>query len=158
MSCLRERDELCFRLCKMQARLFERASRERIPSHFFLRAYLASPYVRDMDDLTIFDGVVGEEEIFQSIKSRIKTTRGTVYDAATMSWVGYLLREWAYRYKTYTTIIAQQVDLAYLASVYGAYHSLDVLKAIEKIASEKGIDLAETPEERLRKILLKPQK
>ena len=76
----------------------------------------------------------------------------------TMAWIGYLLREWSYRYDAFTSSIVKTVGLSYLSDVYLPYHSLDILKAIEKIAEEKKIDLDEDPQERLRKILEKTYK
>lgn len=139
----------------MQARLFKRASEEKIPSFFFVKAYAASRYVLKIDDLTFVDSFVSEDEIFEQVKNKVKTRRGVVYDGEIMSWIGYLLREWSYRYGVLTSNILKKVDLAYLSNVYSPYHSLDILKAIEKIAKEKKIDLDEDSQERLRAILIK---
>ncbi len=159
MKYSRERDEICLRLCKMQSRMFKKASEEGIPSFFFVKAFACSTCVWKIDSLAFLDSNVSEEEIYRYVKSKVKTRRGTVYDSDVMGWIGYLLREWAYRYKTYTSIIMKSVDLTYLAKAYYPYHSLDILKAIKKIAEEKKIDLNEDPQERLIRILrqtLKP--
>ena len=153
MKYSRERDEICVRLCKMQSRIFKKATKEGIPSYFFVRAFAASPYSMKIDELEILDTDISEQEIYREVKSRVKTRRGTIYDEEVMGWIGYLLREWAYRYKVFTTALFKMVPLTYLANVYVPYHSLDILKAIEKIAEEKNIDLNEDPQERLMKIL-----
>ena len=155
MNYLRERDETCFRLCKLQARLMERASEDKIPSYFFAKVYFHSGYVRKMDDLSLLDTLIGEEEIYSYVSNNIKMTRGVVYPKEVMYWIGYLLREWSYRYQEYSISILKKVSLKYLASVYNPYHSLDILKAIERIAEDNGIDLDEDPEAKLQRILRK---
>jgi len=135
--------------------MFKKASDEGLPSHYFVKAYAASSNVLKIDELKIVDSFLSEEEVYTQVKAKVKTRRGTVYDEAIMSWIGYLLREWSYRYDALTSSIVKKVGLTYLSNVYSSYHSLDILKAIEKIAEEKCIDLNEDPQERLRNILTK---
>ena len=158
MKYSRERDEICIRLSKMQARMFEKASEEGLPSYFFVKAYATSPYILKIDSLKILDIDLSEQEIFEAAKRKVKTRRGTVYEIEVMGWIGYLLREWSYRYDVFTPALIKKVSLSYLASVYHPYHSLDVLKAIQKIAEEKNIDLNEDPQQRLIRILKEMKK
>ena len=155
MNYLREKDDKCIRLCKLQSRLFERASIEKIPSAYFVKVFANSKYCNLIDNLDYFDYSFTDDEIFNYVKSNVKMTRGTIITPQAMSWIGYLLREWAYIYRTRMKAILKNVPLSFLNDVYPMYHALDIQKAIQLIAESRGININESPEERLRRIVEK---
>ncbi len=156
MKYLRENDDNCYFLAKIQANLFERSSNDNYSSYFFAKVFFNSPYAHKMDDLSFLSTSISEDEIYSYVTDRLKMKdRGVIYPPHVMYWIGYLLREWSYRYGVASFTIMRYVSMDYLASVYNPYHSLDVLKAIQKIAEAKNIDLNEDPNERLRIILSK---
>ena len=144
-------------MCKLQFRLFGRASKEGIPSAYFVKVFANSKYCSMLDNLDYFDFyvTVSEDAIFEFVKTNTKMRRGTIYPSFVMEWIGYLLREWAYRYQMRTKAILKKVKLKDFADVYYPYHSLDVQKAIQLIAEEHEIDLSLSPEERFYAILKK---
>lgn len=153
MSYLRDKDEACYLLCKLQSRLFERASDDGIPSSYFAKVYFNSRYGEMMDDLSYLEEYPSDYEIYGYVKAHVRMKRGTVLPPHVMAWIGYLLRQWAYVYRVRSKSILKRVPISYLAQVYGPYHALDVQKAIELIAHDRGIDLGESPDDRVMRIL-----
>lgn len=153
MKYSREKDDNCFELSKIQSRLFERASEENIPSYYFIKIFFNSRYCRMFDDLTFFDYYPSEEEMFNHVKANIHMERGTVLPKEIMSWIGYLLREWAYTYKVRCKQIIKKAPISYLAQVYLPYHSVDIQKAIKMIASDRDININESIDEITMRVL-----
>ena len=82
-----------------------------------------------LDDLSYFDFDITDDVIFESIKSDVHMTRGTILPDFVMAWIGYLLREWSYTYSLRSKQIIKHVPISYLADVYCPYHSLDIQKS-----------------------------
>lgn len=155
MSYLRDKDEKCYILCKLQSRLFERSVEEGIPSMYFFKVFFNSKYCQMLDDLSYFNFDITDDEIFNYVKSNVHMKRGTILPEYVMGWIGYLLREWAYVYNLRSKQITRKVPLSYLSSVYNPYHSLDVQKAIQLIVEDKKLDINDDPQIRLMRILRK---
>lgn len=153
MNYSREKDDNCNRLSKLQSRLFERASLENIPSSYFAKVFFNSSYCRMFDTLSFFDYYPSEDEIFNYIKNNTHMNRGTVLPKEVMSWIGYLLRQWAYTYEIWSKQITKKVSISYLANAYHSYQSLDIHRAIQMIASDCDINLKETKAELTLRIL-----
>lgn len=153
MKYSREKDDKCFELAKLQSRLFERASKERIPSAFFAKVFFNSKYCQMLDDLSYFDFYPSEDVIFNYVKDNVGMERGTVFPGFVMSWIGYLLREWAYTYSVRSKNITKKLTIRYLNNVYPLYHSLDIQKAIKLIASDCHININESLEEETMRVL-----
>lgn len=153
MRYLREKDDNCLLLCKIQASIFERASTEGIPSAYFAKVYASSAHCLMMDDLSWLDTNIDEITIFNQVKKHVTMRRGTIYPKEVMFWIGYLLREWSYRYYVNTAYILKIAPMSLLADVYPTYHGLDVNKAIALIAESRGIDLQEDTEARVQRII-----
>ena len=153
MKFSREKDELCHHLCKAQARLFEQASKEGIPSAYFAKVFFNSKYNRMMDDLSYWDLYPSDVEILNYMRANVKMKRGTVLPDYVMNWIGYLLREWAYTYRVRSKQITKKVPISYLSKVYLPYHSLDIQKAIQLIAADLDININESIEETTLRIL-----
>ncbi len=158
MKYSRKKDDNCYLLAKIQSRLFEKASMENIPSAYFAKVFFNSHYCRLFDDLSFLDFYPSEKEIFDYVKANVHMNRGTVLPKEIMSWIGYLLREWAYTYNVWSKQITKKVTLSYLAKVYYPYHSLDIQKAIKMIGSDCGINLNESIDELTLRVLRETQK
>lgn len=153
MKYSREKDDTCVELAKLQSRLFERASKEGIPSAFFAKVFFNSKYCQMLDDLSYLKIYPSEDEIFEYVKNNVGMERGTIYPGFVMSWIGYLLREWAYTFSVRTKQITKKVTMRYLCTVYPPYHSLDIRKAIILIASDLHININESLQETTLRIL-----
>lgn len=153
MKYLRERDDNCHYLCKIQANIFAKSSKRKIPSCFFAKVFMCSKYASAMDDLTYLDSNISEEVIYQNIVNEIHMQRGIVYEDYIMEWIGYLYREWSYRLKINSSYLIKKVPVTYLAKVYYPYHSLDILKAIQEIAKDRKINLKNSLEDKMRIIM-----
>ena len=132
MNYLREPDDLCARMAHNQAWIFQRASREGLPSYSFAKMYLCSEKVADLDRLIL----VSSEEIYIPIKEKIKR-KGKVEDPSFMHWAGYVYRYLGYLYGVSSRVLFYKVPLRYLRHVYGPYHSLDIVKATNWIYKER---------------------
>lgn len=153
MKSLRENDDNCYLLSKMQANIFEQSSIDNIPSAYFVKVFANSIYAKMMDNLDFFNSSLSENDIYQNVKDNVKMSRGTVYPDYVMHWVGYILRGWSYLYKVNTNSILKKIPLSSFVKAYYPYHSLDVTKAIERIADDNKVDLTNTLENKLKKIL-----
>ena len=153
MNYSRKKDDGCIKLCEFQARLFERASKNHIPSAYFVKIFVSSSGCIAMDDLEALRYPLSEEGVYINIKNKVKMNRGTILPTFVMSWIGYLLRQWAYTYNVRSKVILKKVPLSYLFNVYPSYHALDIQKAIILIAEDRNIDLNEKPETRLYNII-----
>ena len=150
MNYLREKDDLCYQMCKLQSRIFERSSRAGVPSMYFAKVYFNSQYSYLMDHLEIFEYEYGEEHIFSSVSKNVNSKRGNILSPEIMAWIGYLLRQWAYVYSLNSKQIIKAVPISYLAKVYPLYHSLSIDEAIIRIAeSRSAIHLITDPQKRL---------
>ena len=149
MNYLREKDDNCYLLSKIQSNIFERSSIKEIPSSYFVKVYAASSYCKSFDDLSWLDESISEYEIFDDIKEKTHMKRGVVYPPHVMAWIGYLLREWSYIYRMNTSSILRKVPLSFLAEVYSNFHSMDVEKAITSIAEARDIPLIYDNEQRV---------
>ena len=150
MNYLREKDDRCYELCKLQSRIFERSAKEGIPSMYFIKVYLNSRYSYWMDRLEIFNYEYGDELIYRQVSSNIHMKRGTVLAPHIMAWIGYLLREWSYIYSLTCKQIVKSIPISYIASVYPLYHSLSIEEAIIRIAESRDEkELITDPQKRL---------
>lgn len=156
MNYLREKDDRCYELCKLQSRIFERSAKEGIPSTFFIKVYLNSKYSYLMDRLEIFNYEYGEELIYRQVSSDVHMKRGTVIAPEIMSWIGYLLREWSYIYSLTCKQIVKAIPISYIASVYPLYHSLSIEEAIIRIAESRSeTKLITDPQKRMYDLAIK---
>lgn len=153
MKFSREMDNNCYQLCKIQARLFERSSKQNIPSAYFVKVFFNSKYAKMMDKLEYLNDYPSDEEVFNYLEENIHMNRGTVLPTYMMSWIGYLFREWSYTYEVSSKRILKNVPMSYLAKVYKPYHSLDIQKAIQLIAEDLAININESIEETTLRVL-----
>lgn len=147
MNYSRKPDDLVARMAHNQAWIFEKASRDGLPSYSFIKMYMCSPLVDELDRLIL----VPDDEICYPIYQTIKR-KGTVVDPNVMHWIGYVYRYLAYLYGVSSRVLFHEVQPKYLYEVYEPYHSLDIVKAAEKIYEEK-LYSPETNTERALRIL-----
>ncbi len=153
MKFSREKDDDCYQMCKIQSRLFERASKEGIPSAYFVKVFCNSPYNRMMDKNIYLSEYPSDKEVFAYMNENVHMDRGTVLPEYVMSWIGYLIREWAYTYVVRAKSILKRAPISYLAKVYGPYHTVSIQKAIQMIAEDRDININESLEEATLRVL-----
>ena len=152
MNCLRERDEDCYRLSSMQARLFAKSAEADYPSFYFIKVFMHSPSAKSLDNLLYLYSGSSELEIFVEIEGRLtKKEGGTVYPEDVMHWIGYFYRSAAYLLKRTSPELFRAIPPSYLNKTYQAYHGLDIEAAIDRVFADLGVTFL-TPQERFRQL------
>ena len=141
MKSLRKMDELCHSLSIMQGRLFERSVEKLIPSYFFIKSFMLSEEARALDDLNLEKAGITEVEIFNSIKTKIDTTRGSLLPYPIMRFIGYFYRSASYIYNVSSKYLYEHIPVKSLISSYDALHSLPIEEAIKDMFSIHKIEL-----------------
>ena len=147
MNFLRKMDELCHSLSISQARMFERSVEDGIPSHFFIKSFMLSNEVRQLDKLNLESVGITETEIYFSIKDKIKTTRGEVLPYPIMHFLGYFYRSAAYLSNLSSSYLLKNIPPRFLINNYKTLHSLSIEEAIKESFIVNKIEI-KTNEER----------
>ena len=98
---MKQLDRECKRLADIQAELFELSTRKlEMSSEVFVRRFMNSKIVKEMDDYSFLDDSKTIEDIFKELDQQYgKTTYGSIkYNSDSMYWVGYLYRCFSYIY------------------------------------------------------------
>lgn len=153
MNYLREYDANCHTLSDIQARIFEKASKEKIPSLYFIKSFSYNEETTMMDNLKFLDGFSSEEEIYISSKRKVKTNRGQIINPVVMHWIGYFYRSFCYLYGFKSKEAFKLIEPNYLVKIYPLYHSQDIRKAIIWAILDLKIERVD-PKDKIRKLLL----
>lgn len=151
MKFLRKKDEDGSRLASMQARIFERSANDDIASYFFIQQFMNSEETILLDNLNYFLSGLSEWEIYIHTKSAVKRSDGQIYSSDAMHWIGFF-----YRYASYLTGMTskelfKRIHPKFLYQAYPLYHSLDIVKAVQRVFETLNIE-QETPSERFFKL------
>ena len=151
MNFLRKKDDLCYSLASMQARIFEKSVDDNIPSYFFIQQYMLSNYTSLLDNLSYFESGLSELELYLNIKNTVKRNRGKVYPKEIMHWIGFFYRYASYLSGIDSKTLFKKINPNKLCEAYPLYHSLDIQKAVETILDD--IDLENmTPMDRFKNL------
>lgn len=110
-------------------------------SEVFVRRYMNSKIVRELDDCSFLDDSKTIEDIFIELDNQYgKTTYGSIkYNHNSMYWAGYLYRCFSYTYEISSKRAYKLLPLKEVISLYEPYHTLDILQAIERMLEAKNI-------------------
>lgn len=139
---MKELDRECKRLADIQAELFELSViKLEMSSEVFVRRYMNSKIVKELDDSSFLDDTKVVEDIFVDLDNQYgKTTYGSVkYNHNSMYWAGYLYRCFSYTYEITSKQAYKLLPLKEVISLYEPYHSLDISHAIERMLEAKNI-------------------
>ena len=145
---------MCFDLCEMQSRIFERSVIDHIPSNTFIRSYMLSTPVKYVDRLESSGSETDEVFIYDIVKNKIEVYRGTLFSIDEMKWIGYIYRAISYLLDLTSREIFKKITPNYLREVYKPYHTFDVIRAIEEIFEDTGFNI-ETKESKFKSIYTK---
>ena len=153
MKQLKEFDKVGHNLASIQARIFSESLKDKIASYAFIKIFMHHPMVESMDDLSFDTGVISEQDIYATVVRSIKNkNRGTLYSDGTIHWIGYFYRAFCYVTNYSSKTAFKLISPTYLQKVYIAYHSQDIVKAIQWVIDDRRIPL-ETDKERIMRIL-----
>ncbi|MCQ2742951.1 MAG: antitoxin [Bacilli bacterium] len=137
-------DDLGYELCKYQASLFEHSgSLSNCSSSYFYKQFMNSELAKRIDSNGFLFESLDIEAALDELKKEKDLTKGkTKVPLAIMSWIGYMLRYWAYTYEISSKRIFSNIKINELERLYEAYHSLDVEEAVKRISDSKGMKYA----------------
>ncbi len=88
-------DELQFKMCDIQGRLFELSREKGYDSVSFIKAFMTGDVAKSLDSKFNRMQWAGEEYLLAEIADTADLTQGgTVYDKETLYWTGYIYRFW----------------------------------------------------------------
>ena len=140
MKFLRNKDDLCYSLASMQARIFEKSVDDNIPSYFFIQQYMLSDYVSLLDNLSYFESGLSELELYLNIKDGVKRNKGKIYPKEIMHWIGFFYRYASYLSGIESKTLFKEINPNKLCEVYPLYHGLDIQKAVETILDDANLN------------------
>lgn len=139
---MKELDKECKRLADIQAELFELSIMKLdMSSEVFVRRYMNSKIIKELDDYSFLDDTKTLEDIFIELDNQYgKTTYGSIkYNHNSMYWAGYLYRCFSYTYEISSKQAYKLLPLKEVISLYEPYHTLDISQAIERMLEAKNI-------------------
>lgn len=139
---MKELDRECKRLADIQAEVFELSIKKlEMSSEVFVRRYMNSKIVRELDDYSFLDDSKTVDDIFVELDNQYgKTTYGSIkYNHDAMYWAGYLYRCFSYTYEISSKQAYKLLPLKEVISIFEPYHTLDIIQAIERILEAKKI-------------------
>ena len=138
-------DELQFKLCDIQGRLFELSAEKELPSAAFIKAFMTSDTAKELDSRYNRMQWMGEEYLLEEVISHAGDvlTGGEVYKKDVMYWIGYIYRYWHYYTGESSAKILRQAPAATMKRNYMMFHTMDPVIAIEdlkEIHNQKRVD------------------
>ena len=140
MKFLRGKTEDAYQLASMQARIFEKSAEKEIPSYFFIQDFMFSNDAKGLDDLSFLTSGSSELEIYLNIINNLKRKTGTIYPSEIMHWIGFFYRYASYLSGLSSITIFKKISPQYLNKIYPLYHGLDIVKAVEMVFDDLGIN------------------
>ena len=134
------------RLCEFQAELFEKSiSNLEMSSEIFVRRYMNSKIVSELDSGSFLEGNMGINDIYEELDRQYgpSTYGSRKYHRDVMYWTGYLYRYFCYCYDVSSKQAYKLLPFKYIASSFEPYHTLDVSQALERLLESKGISFSE---------------
>ncbi len=134
------------RLCEFQAELFEKTvTRLEMSSEIFVRRYMNSKIVRELDSGSFLEGSMGIDDIYEEMDRQYGPSSygSRKYHRDVMYWTGYLYRYFCYCYEASSRQAYKMMPFKYVASSYEPYHTLDIPQAIERLLESRGISFSE---------------
>ncbi len=128
-------NELQYKLCDIQGRLFELSGEKGVPSAAFIRAFMTSAAARDLDSRYNRAQWMGEEYLLDEIltgTAELPET-GDVFGRDVLYWIGYIYRFWHYYTGESSSKILSQAPADRMKRNYTMFHTMDPVLAIEKL-------------------------
>lgn len=133
-------------LCKIQGNLFEESlSKTDCSSEVFIRRYMNSNVVKELDSLSFLDDTKTTDNIFEELNEEygVSTYGKSRFNKEALYWMGYIYRYFSYTYDLSSKQVYKIIKPKELNEVYLPYHTFDPKFAIERILEEKNISLCE---------------
>lgn len=129
-------------LCEIQAELFEESvEKAGCSSEIFIRRFMNSHVVTELDSTAFLDDVKTKDNIFKEIIQEYgESSYGSnKFNKDSLYWIGYIYRYFSYTYELSSKRVYKIVKPKELNDLYLPYHTFDPKFAIERILEEKNI-------------------
>ena len=128
-------DSLESSLCQMQGHLFELSAEKGYDSEAFVKAFMNSCIAEDLDKTFNHTQWAGEEYLLSRLAEEHPEAirKGTLYDAETLYWSGYLYRYWHFYTGESSKAVYKQAPITIMKQVYLPYHALSIEMAIDRL-------------------------
>ena len=127
-------NELEFKLCDIQGRLFELSGKKGYDSATFIKAFMTSEVAKGLDSKFNRMQWAGEEYLLAELADNAEFTKGgTVYDKEVLYWAGYLYRFWHFSTGENSKTIYRQASAETMKRNFLIFHSLSPEAAIEDL-------------------------
>lgn len=133
-------DKISLKLCDIQGRLFERASKQGYDSEKFVIFFMGSEVAKSLDSSYNRMQWAGEEYLMEELIDESKNTiphSGDTISSEIMYWIGYLYRYWHYYKNESSTKIYRQASFKTMRRNYLMFHTMDPEIAIDDLIEIK---------------------
>ena len=129
-------DELQFKLCDIQGRLFELSAEKGYGSAAFIKAFMTSEISKNLDSKYNRMQWAGEEylleEVIEAAGDKL-AEKGEVYSKDVIYWIGYIYRYWHYYTEESSKAIYKQAPVETMKRNYLMFHTMAPEVAIEDL-------------------------
>ena len=154
---MREFDNDCLIMCKIQGRIFEKSINQcDSSSYVFIKRYMNSYTAYSMDRESFLIGTISDDQAIELVNEEYPNAYGKEkLSNEEMYWMGYIYRYWAYVYGFKSKEIVKICSPKQLHGLYYAYHSLDCDVAIKRIMEARNIDYSKDLFDKTKEIVFK---
>lgn len=127
-------------LCKLQGQLFERSAQScACSSAVFVRRFMNSRLALSFDDGSLLYESYTVEAMLAELSGQYGPSSygSNKYGAESLYWMGYLYRYWCVAFGLSSKAVYRIIPARELNELFGAYHTLDPVQAIERIYEAK---------------------
>lgn len=129
-------NELQFKLCDIQGRLFELSAEKKYGSAAFVKAFMTSDTAKELDSKYNRMQWAGEEYLLEEIAASAGDTLtmdGEIFSKDILYWIGYIYRYWHYYSGEHSARIYKQAPVETMKRNYMIFHTMDPVLAIEDL-------------------------
>ena len=129
-------DELQFKLCDIQGRLFELSAQKKYNSATFVKTFMTSDTAKDLDSKYNRMQWAGEEYLLEEVTAAAGdtlTSDGEIFSNDVLYWIGYIYRYWHYYNGEDSAKIYKQAPVETMKRNYMIFHTMDPVLAIEDL-------------------------
>lgn len=135
-------NDMVIEIAKIQGSLFEYSCQKKnCASSFFVKQFLYSSVSERMNNLNFVYSTYSVSELYEQLNSEKKLNVGKeIYPEPVMYWMGYLLAIMSLTKNISPRQIYKLITPKELFVAYEAYHSMDIIDAIERILESRSFN------------------
>ena len=129
-------NEIQLKLCDIQGRLFELSAEKKYDSVAFIKAFMTSDVAKELDSTYNRMQWAGEEYLLEEVAAcagETLTSKGEIFSADVLYWIGYIYRYWHYYTGEDSAKIYKQAPVLTMKRNYMIFHTMVPVLAIEDL-------------------------